>query len=142
MSNRNGCPYCTTGDKRKPIPTSGGGELEAVEIIPLPAIDLTTGKKDDFTDKSFWAMNFTAFEGELEEWVPIHCCPMCGRTLPHEQPVSESDDCAHGNNSVQMVRCNNCMSVFPESKTPYDPETLTEYCPICRKDGCLMDVEV
>lgn len=47
-----------------------------------------------------------------------------------------------GSNSVQMVRCNNCMSVFPESKTPYDPETLTEYCPICRKDGCLMDVEV
>lgn len=130
----NGCPYCTTDGDRKPIPTSGGGELEVVKIIPMPAIDLTTGKKDDFVDKPFWAMNFIAFEGELEEFVRINNCPMCGRALKREP--------------IPMVHCNNCGNTFPHNEIwdfecgdGYDPECDPVRCPRCGKEGCLIEEE-
>ena len=58
----NGCPYCATDGERKPIPGWGGGELEMVQITPMPAINLTSGERDTSVETPFWAMNFVAFE--------------------------------------------------------------------------------
>lgn len=132
----NGCPYCTTDGERKPIPGWGGGELEMVQITPMPAINLTTGERDTSAETPFWAMNFTAFENELEEFIPINNCPMCGRKLPERAlPSGET----HGH---KMIHCNSCLSTVPASKIPHDVQSGADYCPICMESGCLIEVEV
>lgn len=40
-----------------------------------------------------------------------------------------------------MVRCNNCMEVFEESKIVYDGDMDMEFCPCCGEGGCLMDLD-
>ena len=82
LHREKGCVYCT-GD-RMPLETDGGGELEVVELIPLPAINLTTGETESTAQPPYYALSFRAFEGELEDFVPIRCCPMCGRLLKEE----------------------------------------------------------
>ena len=72
------CVYCTS---HQSLETDGGGELEVVQIIPLPAINLTTGETEKNSAPPFYALLFQAFEGELEDFVSIRCCPMCGREL-------------------------------------------------------------
>lgn len=42
---------------------------------------------------------------------------------------------------MSKVRCNNCMSVFEEEEIVCNEDD-KEYCPICGKDGCLMDLEI
>ena len=56
----NGCPYCTTDGERKPIPGRGGGELEMVQITPMPAINLTTGERDTSAETPFLTQPSTA----------------------------------------------------------------------------------
>lgn len=73
-----GCVYCTS---HQTLETDGGGELELVQLIPLPAINLTTGETEKNSAPPSHALLFQAFEGELEDFVPIRCCPMCGRVL-------------------------------------------------------------
>lgn len=71
------CEYCT--GKQKPIPTYTN-EVEMVKLIPLPAIDLCTGKMDDTADPPFCALRIESFDGE-EDFIPVRHCPMCGRRL-------------------------------------------------------------
>ncbi len=37
------------------------------------------------------------------------------------------------------VRCNDCMAVFDEEEIIVVGET--EHCPVCKIEGCLMDME-
>lgn len=72
-----GCEYCIDG---KTIETDFDGEIEIVKIVPLPAIELMTGEKESKVNPPYWAMRMLLDGGE--DFVQIHCCPMCGRRLP------------------------------------------------------------
>lgn len=75
-----GCEYCFPYN-RKSIDSVGGTELEVVKITAMPAINLTTGQKEETEPRSFMALHVRLYDGEGEDFVPIRCCPMCGREL-------------------------------------------------------------
>ena len=56
---------------------------EIVQIIPFPAVDLTTGEEYE-AEKPFWAIRVIwatqGYDNE-EDFIPIQYCPMCGRKL-------------------------------------------------------------
>lgn len=50
------------------------------------------------------------------------------------------DDIDYGFESIQIVRCNQCMHIFPEEAILVEDEV--EYCPDCDETGCLMDMGI
>lgn len=44
------------------------------------------------------------------------------------------------NEHQRIIRCNQCMHIFPEEAIIKEDET--EYCPDCEETGCLMDMGV
>lgn len=81
LKRERGCKYCT--DDRKTFPTHCDGEANIVLLIPLPAIDLNTGEIEDTADPPFFTIRIQSDEMG-EDFVPIRCCPMCGRLLKKE----------------------------------------------------------
>lgn len=76
-----GCEYCT-GD-REAFPTHCDGEAEITQLVPLPAIDLTTGETAETADPPFFAIRIQS-DDMGEDFVPIRFCPKCGRELKEE----------------------------------------------------------
>lgn len=76
LERHKGCLHCQSG---RPL-TTDGGDAELVEIKPLPPINLTTGEEETAGD-AYMALQISAFEGELRDYIPIRYCPMCGRKL-------------------------------------------------------------
>lgn len=72
-----GCEYCTEDRK---IPTHCDGEANITLLVPLPAIDLMTGEMEKTAAPSFFTIRIENDEMS-EDFVPIRCCPMCGREL-------------------------------------------------------------
>lgn len=59
-------------------------EAELVEMIPFPAIDLTTGETDSHCEPPYWAIRVLWHEegySTMEDFIRIKYCPMCGREL-------------------------------------------------------------
>lgn len=72
-----GCKYCEGG---KTFPTDIDGKASIVKLIPLPAIDLTTGKTEETTDPPFFAIRIKS-DAMTEDFVQICYCPKCGKEL-------------------------------------------------------------
>lgn len=69
----------------------GEYKLEAVEMTPLPAIDLETGEKAEAADPPFHVLFLKYLheeygKNELASF-PINFCPVCGRQLNEEYPT-------------------------------------------------------
>lgn len=73
-----GCDWCTGVAKN--FPTHCDGMAEITRLIPLPAIDLTTGETADSSDPPFFAIRIQS-DDMGEDFVPIRFCPKCGREL-------------------------------------------------------------
>lgn len=79
VDKREGCSFCR---EMKAIATHVDGKAEIVEMIPLPAIDLTTGETHKAADP-FFAIRIESYENG-EDFVPIEFCPKCGRDLKED----------------------------------------------------------
>ena len=66
-------------------------ELDCVEITPMPAIDLTTGERDENADPPYYAMFLRYLDDEEDRSehgsFPINFCPVCGRQLNKDYPT-------------------------------------------------------
>lgn len=71
-----GCEFCNNGNGLE-----HDGDCDLVKITPLPAINLTTGEIDKNGEPPYWALYITVCEGDIEEYIHITHCPMCGRKL-------------------------------------------------------------
>ena len=76
-----GCEYCT--GVVKTFPTHCDGEAEITRLVPLPAIDLTTGETAETADPPFFAIRIQS-DDMGEDFVPIRFCPKCGRELKED----------------------------------------------------------
>lgn len=75
------CDYC--GKTRKKIEDEYDRyEMQVTRLIPLPAINLTTGEIAKTADPPFYVLFVGADLDEKEDAsFPIYFCPMCGRRL-------------------------------------------------------------
>ena len=77
-----GCEYCT--GVCKTFPTHCDGEAYITQLVPLPAIDLMTGEMEETADPPFFAIRIQS-DDMGEDFVPIRCCPMCGRVMKEDE---------------------------------------------------------
>lgn len=76
------CDFCERG---KHMEGEEGYRLRLVQLTPLPAINLTTGEKEEKARRPFYAMFLSDPDrtGEAEMFQVIFC-PRCGRKLVGE----------------------------------------------------------
>ena len=76
------CDFCERG---KRMEGEGGYRLMLVQLTPIPAINLTTGEKEEKARQPFYAMFLSdpdrTFEAEMFQ---VKFCPICGRKLVGE----------------------------------------------------------
>lgn len=78
------CEFCQ--GSFTPIETDSG-EAELVQIVPLPALNLTTGKKSEQADPPYHAIYIRWIEDgedQMFDYIPIKYCPICGRKLDEQ----------------------------------------------------------
>ena len=76
------CEFCNSVSP-KPI-ESDGGDCYLCKIIPMPSMNLKTGKLAGKADPPYYALKVTWDDDEydpLEDFFPIEYCPKCGRKL-------------------------------------------------------------
>lgn len=77
------CDFCAGRGKIED--EYGEWELDCVKIMPLPAINLTTGEKDETADPPYHALFLRYLDDEEDKGehgsFPIRFCPVCGREL-------------------------------------------------------------
>jgi len=77
QENKAGCMFCVSG---APFDTLVDGKAEIARLVPMPAIDLTTGETEKTAGKPFFAI-WMRSDDYGEDFVPIEFCPKCGRKL-------------------------------------------------------------
>lgn len=88
------CDFCRKGGGGTIKDEYGQYKLDLVEVTPLPAIDLTTGKMDSSAESPFYEL-FLRWDEEQEESsgeigaFQIRFCPLCGAEL---LPTAEACD--------------------------------------------------
>lgn len=87
------CEFCQEG--RFLEDEFGNYALAHIELIPLPAINLTTGERDKTAEPPYHIMQLRyldfEFDSEMSRF-PIKYCPMCGRDLrPPKKPLTPQE---------------------------------------------------
>lgn len=81
VRRKEGCGFCVSGE---PFETHIYGKAEIVRLVPLPAIDLTTGETEQTAEKPFFAVLIRS-DDFGEDYVPIEFCPNCGAKMDRER---------------------------------------------------------
>lgn len=83
------CPFCHHKESRMTAMTDDGKyEVWLTPVVPLPAIDLTTGETAKTADPPYHALMMDG-EDAGEDILPIRFCPMCGRKLEAENEEAD-----------------------------------------------------
>ena len=87
------CEFC---EESKPLEDEYDNyEAKIVRLIPLPPINLTTGKYESELELPYYALfiydQYDGRSGEIAS-IPIKYCPICGRRLLTEGDVAYQHD--------------------------------------------------
>lgn len=84
MSKTAKCDFCNM--KMPILDEYDSYELVFTELIPVPAINLTTGEQEKTADDPYYAMLlYEECEPGERASFPIKYCPLCGRKLKGER---------------------------------------------------------
>lgn len=77
------CDFCERGKRMNS--EEGEHDLRLVKLTPLPAINLTTGEREEKAKPAYYAMFLHDPEyGDEAATFPVKFCPACGRKLVEE----------------------------------------------------------
>lgn len=75
------CDFCRKEHRTKIHTEINGVSVCIVNIIPLPAINLTTGEREKNAREPFFQIRFYDEDMEIEDYLTITHCPMCGEKI-------------------------------------------------------------
>ena len=75
------CDFCRKEHRTERHTEIEGISASIVKIIPLPAINLTTGETEKKVKKPFSQIRFYDEDMEIEDYLTITHCPMCGERI-------------------------------------------------------------
>ena len=75
------CDFCRKEHRTERHTEIDGISACIVKIIPLPAINLTTGKTEKTAKEPFYQIRFYDEDMEVEDYLTITHCPMCGEKI-------------------------------------------------------------